>query len=225
MMPGMLRHAAWLARSLGRGDLAPFTDDDIRELAESIGIRTVEAGTPLLDQGKPVRYIAVIQRGDVGLYYRSGLRRVMLQRLHEGDVLGDVPYFCRTGSPFSARSLTEVDLLQLEDEVLTRLLHTRPAISQRFLYSLATRLERMQRRLLELTQRDLRGQVATLLLNETEEQPGEIHLPQSTLAELLGATRPSVNQVLKRLQAEGLVRLAYRSVEVVDPEGLRRAVT
>ena len=224
-MTGMLRHAAWLARSLGRGDLAPFTDDDIRELADSIGLRTVEPGTLLLEQGKPVRFIAVIQRGDVGLYYRSGFRRVMLQRLHEGDVLGDVPYFCRTGSPFSARSLSEADLLHLGDEVLTRLLYTRPAIAQRFLYSLATRLERMQRRLLELTQRDLRGQVATLLLNETEETPGEIHLPQSTLAELLGATRPSVNQVLKALEAGGLVRLSYRRIEVVDPEGLRRAVS
>jgi CRP-like cAMP-binding protein len=224
-MKGMLRHAAWLARSLGRGDLAPFTDDDLRELAASIGLRRVEAGTPLLEQGKLVRFIAVVQRGDVGLYYRSGLRRVMLQRLHEGDVLGDVPYFCRTESPFSARSLSEVDLLQLDEDVLTRLLYTHPAITQRFLYSLATRLERMQRRLLELTQRDLRGQVATLLLNETEGRADEIQLPQSTLAELLGATRPSVNQVLKRLQAEGLVRLAYRRVEVLDPEGLRRAIS
>jgi CRP-like cAMP-binding protein len=149
----------------------------------------------------------------------------MLQRLHEGDVLGDVPYFCRTESPFSARSLSEVDLLQLDEDVLTRLLYTHPAITQRFLYSLATRLERMQRRLLELTQRDLRGQVATLLLNETEGRAEEIQLPQSTLAELLGSTRPSVNQVLKRLQAEGLVRLAYRRVEVLDPEGLRRAIS
>jgi CRP/FNR family transcriptional regulator, cAMP and macrophage regulator len=224
-MEGMLRHAAWLARSLGRGDLAPFTDQEIRELAESIGIRRVEAGTPLLEQGKPVRFIAVIERGEVGLYYRSGLRRVMLQRLHEGDVLGDVPYFCRTGSPFSARSLTEVELLQLDDQVLARLMHTRPAIPQRFLYSLATRLERMQRRLLELTQRDLRQQVATLLLNETEDRPGEIQLPQSTLAELLGATRPSVNQVLKRFEAEGVLRLSYRRLEVIDPDGLRRAIS
>lgn len=223
-MEGMLRHAAWLARSLGRGDLAPFTDDEIRELAASIGIRKVEAGTPLLEQGKPVRFIGVIERGEVGLYYRSGLRRVMLQRLHEGDVLGDVPYFCRTGSPFSARSLTEVDLLQLDDEMLTRLMYTRPAVSQRFLYSLATRLERMQRRLLELTQRDLRQQVATLLLNETDERPGEIQLPQSTLAELLGATRPSVNQVLKRFEQEGLVRISYRRLEIVDPQGLRRVI-
>lgn len=224
-MEGILRHAAWLARSLGRGDLAPFTDQEIRELAESIGIRRVEPGTPLIEQGKPVRFIAVIERGEVGLYYRSGLRRVMLQRLHEGDILGDVPYFCRTGSPFSARSLTEVDLLHLEDEVLVRLMHTRPAIPQRFLYSLATRLERMQRRLLELTQRDLRQQVATLLLNETEDRPGDIQLPQSTLAELLGATRPSVNQVLKRFEAEGLLRLSYRRLEILDPEGLRRVIS
>lgn len=224
-MPGMLRHAAWLARSLGRGDLAPFTDDDLRELAGSIGLRTVQPGTLLLEQGKPVLFIAVIRRGHAGLYYRSGLRRVMLQRLHEGDVLGDVPYFCRTVSPFSARSLSEADLLQLDDDVLSRLMYTRPAIAQRFLYSLATRLERMQRRLLELTQRDLRGQVATLLLNETEGRAEEIPLAQSTLAELLGATRPSVNQILKGFESQGLVGLSYRSIRVLDPDGLTRLVS
>jgi CRP-like cAMP-binding protein len=83
----------------------------------------------------------------------------------------------------------------------------------------------MQRRLLELTQRDLRGQIASLLLDETEGQQRVIALPQSTLAELLGAARPSVNQVLKGLEEEGLVRLAYRRVEVLDPSGLRRLLT
>ena len=221
-MKGMVRQAAWIARALGRGDLAPFSDDDVAELAASIGVRRIGAGTLLLQQGKPVRSIGIIQGGSVGLYHRAGLRRVMIQILREGDVLGDLPYFCKIDAPFTARSISDVTLLELEEEVLERLLATRPALSRRFLFSLASRLERMQRRLLELTQRDLRGQIASLLLDETERQQRVIALPQATLAELLGAARPSVNQVLKGLEEEGLVRLAYRRVEVLDPSGLQR---
>jgi CRP-like cAMP-binding protein len=221
----MVRQAAWIARALGRGDLAPFSDDDVAELAASIGVRRIGAGTLLLQQGKPVRSIGIIQGGSVGLYHRAGLRRVMIQILREGDVLGDLPYFCKIDAPFTARSISDVTLLELEEEVLERLLATRPALSRRFLFSLASRLERMQRRLLELTQRDLRGQIASLLLDETERQQRVIALPQATLAELLGAARPSVNQVLKGLEEEGLVRLAYRRVEVLDPSGLQRLLS
>ena len=224
-MKGMVRQAAWIARALGRGDLAPFSDDDVAELAASIGVRRIGAGTLLLQQGKPVRSIGIIQGGSVGLYHRAGLRRVMIQILREGDVLGDLPYFCKIDAPFTARSISDVTLLELEEEVLERLLATRPALSRRFLFSLASRLERMQRRLLELTQRDLRGQIASLLLDETERQQRVIALPQATLAELLGAARPSVNQVLKGLEEEGLVRLAYRRVEVLDPSGLQRLLS
>ena len=224
-MKGMVRQAAWIARALGRGDLAPFSDDDVAELPASIGVRRIGAGTLLLQQGKPVRSIGIIQGGSVGLYHRAGLRRVMIQILREGDVLGDLPYFCKIDAPFTARSISDVTLLELEEEVLERLLATRPALSRRFLFSLASRLERMQRRLLELTQRDLRGQIASLLLDETERQQRVIALPQATLAELLGAARPSVNQVLKGLEEEGLVRLAYRRVEVLDPSGLQRLLS
>ncbi|MGH2655764.1 MAG: Crp/Fnr family transcriptional regulator [Actinomycetota bacterium] len=47
-------------------------------------------------------------------------------------------------------------------------------------------------------------------------------LPQSTLAELLGATRPAVNRVLKGLESDGLIRLGYREIEVADPRALER---
>lgn len=216
-----LRHAAWMARCLGRGDLFPFSPEEVRELAATIGVQAVDQGARLAAEGRPVDFVGLIEQGEVELYHRAGLRRVVLQVLRAGDLLGDVPYFCRMPSPFSARALSRVLLIRLDGDALGRLLATRPALCNRFLFSLAARLERMQRRLLELTTGDLRAQVATLLLDETGGSPGAVRLPQTVLAELLGATRPSINRVLKELEGEGLVRVGYRRVEVLDPEGLR----
>jgi CRP/FNR family cyclic AMP-dependent transcriptional regulator len=50
-----------------------------------------------------------------------------------------------------------------------------------------------------------------------------IDVSQETLAMLVASSRQSVNQVLRKLEADGLVRLAYGGVEVKDLEGLRRA--
>ena len=105
---------------------------------------------------------------------------------------------------------------------MDRFLAARPALAQRFLYSLASRLDRMQQRLLQLTGGDLRRQVASLLLDETGDAHLVVRLPQATLAQLLGATRPAVNRVLKALEAEGLIRLGYREIEVADPRALER---
>lgn len=225
MSDAMLRHAAWIARAVGRAELSPFSPEDIGELAQSIGVRRVPAGTRLLAQGKPVRFIGLIEEGEVELYRRVGLRRVVIQILRSGDMLGDVPYFCEKDAPFNARTLTDSVLILLDEPVLERLLRARPTLCRRFLYSLAARLERTQLRLLQLTRGDLRSQLAALLVDETEGKGGTIRLPQSTLADLLGATRPSVNRVLKALESQGLIRLQYRRVEITDVEGLRGLIS
>jgi CRP-like cAMP-binding protein len=50
-----------------------------------------------------------------------------------------------------------------------------------------------------------------------------IDVSQETLATMVSSSRQTVNQVLRKLETEGLVRLAYGGVEVKDLEGLRRA--
>ncbi|MDP8956440.1 MAG: Crp/Fnr family transcriptional regulator [Actinomycetota bacterium] len=219
-MEDMLRHAAWIARAVGRGDLFPFTNAEIRELASLLGVERLEPGTRILAMGDDVRFIGILESGEVEVYHRAGLRRVVLQVLRTGDMIGDVPYFCRMPAPFSVRTISEAVMLRLDDERITVLLATRPVIAQRFLYSLASRLERMQRRLLQLTGRGLRAQVATLLMDEMDGDRRRLELPQAMIAELLGVTRPSVNKVLKELEADGIVALTYRRVEVLDPERL-----
>jgi CRP/FNR family transcriptional regulator, cAMP and macrophage regulator len=141
----------------------------------------------------------------------------VLQVLREGDVFGDIPFLCDVPPPFSARALTDAAVIRLDAPTLHRLLIERPAVCHRFLFSLAARLQRMQGRLLQLTRGDLRQQVATLLLDETDGGAGEVALSQATLAELLGASRPAVNKVLKEFEATGALALGYRRIEVREP--------
>jgi CRP-like cAMP-binding protein len=49
-----------------------------------------------------------------------------------------------------------------------------------------------------------------------------IPLSQAQLADLVGATRPPVNQVLQRLADRGVVRLSRSRIEVLDRAELRR---
>jgi CRP-like cAMP-binding protein len=46
---------------------------------------------------------------------------------------------------------------------------------------------------------------------------------QEQLAQMLSTSRQTVNQLLKALEGDGLVRLSYGRVEIIDLESLRRA--
>ena len=73
-------------------------------------------------------------------------------------------------------------------------------------------------RVVELLAGGLEAQVAQVLVRRAED--GVVHLSQSLLAELVGHQRTSVNRVLKRLEAQGLVKVGYGQVEIVDEAGL-----
>ena len=48
-------------------------------------------------------------------------------------------------------------------------------------------------------------------------------LPQDQLAGMLSLSRQTINQVLRQLEGQGLVKLSYRELEILDLEGLRCA--
>ncbi|MFO7960690.1 MAG: Crp/Fnr family transcriptional regulator [Nitriliruptoraceae bacterium] len=218
------QHASWMARCVGRGELAPFSDTDIAELERVIGVRRAEAGSPLLDEGSDADHIGIITDGEVELTHRRKGRRAVLQVLHPGDVYGDIPLLCGLPTPFGARAASDVHVIELDAPRFWALLEQRPHVCRRVLFSVASRLERMQRRLLTVTAGDLTHQVSALLIDEAGTEGGVVPFSQTTMAELLGATRPSVNRVLKALETAGHLRLSYRRIEVLDPEGLQRAL-
>jgi CRP/FNR family transcriptional regulator, cyclic AMP receptor protein len=49
----------------------------------------------------------------------------------------------------------------------------------------------------------------------------QVEVNQETLAAMLSTSRQTVNQLLKALEADGLVSLKYGRVEIVDLKGLR----
>jgi CRP/FNR family transcriptional regulator, cyclic AMP receptor protein len=50
-----------------------------------------------------------------------------------------------------------------------------------------------------------------------------VHLSQSEIALMVGASRQAVNRVLKKFQDDGLINIEYGSVQVLDVEGLQSA--
>jgi CRP-like cAMP-binding protein len=122
--------------------------------------------------------------------------------------------------PYTGRAVSEVTCLFLAPEDFEELLATRPAIARRWLSSVAQRLAASQGRVLALPGGSLAAQAAGLLAEEAVD--GRVELPQRTLAAMLGVARPSLNKVLKDLERDGLIRIGYAAIEVLDHARLTR---
>lgn len=213
-----LRHSAWIACCFGRGDLAPLAAEDVALLLRELGERSYPAGATIFRTGEAPACVRIVRQGAVELSRTLRGRRVVLQILRPGDVTGDIPLFVRMPEPYDARALEDSVVLAIDSVTLFGLLERHPRLARRWLVSLAQRTADIQMRLVDLLVGGLEAQIASVLVHQAEH--GVVRLSQATLADLVGARRTSVNRVLKRLEAEGVVRLRYGQVDVLDASTL-----
>jgi|SRR5579884_2272504 len=219
---GPVDHAAWIAVHLGRlgqPELAPLAAEDVAELAAEVRHDEYDAGAFLFRTGEPPSRIHIIRRGAVELSCNLHSRPVVLQILRPGEVVGDVPLFLRMTESFDAIALEDSEVLSIDSLTLHRLLARRPQLAWRWMLSVSSRMASAQARLVELLAGGLEAQIALVLLDRADDH-GVVRLRQGILAELVGGRRPSVNRVLKRLEAQGLVGLRYGHVQILDGPGL-----
>jgi len=212
----------WLASSLGRGNLAPLSCDDLEELASHLSEQIYAGGTRVYERDQLPDRVHILRSGRVELARDFGGRRVVVQLLRPGAVFGDIPLFLRTGEPTEARAVEDSVILGIDSLKLFSLLGERPKLARRWLVSVAGRMSEMQDRVSDLLVGNLDRQVASWLLREAGSEG--VTVSQQTLAHLLGARRTSVNQSLRRLEDRNLIETGYRYVSVVDAEALRDVI-
>jgi len=215
------QHFAWLARSFGRTDYLPLTPDDLNALSGAGEYVEKYPGTHLFKEGTPALAAYVVQRGQVELYRTRQEGRRVVGRVGEGGVIGDIAMFQNQPYISSAKAVGPVVAYRFDRQKLLPVLLDHPTIAMRWLVAGLSQLEAMQRRVLRLMHRTVREQVAEMLVDEADRY-GEVHLSQTSLATLLGASRQSVNEALSSLRGEALVETGYRVIRVLDSDGLGR---
>lgn len=217
-----LRHAAWVARCVGRGADAPLHTGDLSALADRIELKSFPTGSLVFSAGAPPDGVWIVRHGQVELTVDSGTRRTVVGVLGPGDVVGDIALLLEMPLAYSARTLTESEFLFLAEAAFDAVLVGDPAMARRWLLSVVHRVSAVQARLINLIGHPLPAQVSQLLLDEAVD--GSVQLPQHTLAAMLGVQHASLNKVLKEFEQHGLIDIGHEAIDVVDAERLRQLV-
>lgn len=213
------QHLDWLARSFGRPDYAPLSPADVDLIRAAGEVVSKYPGTHLFKEGAEADAAYLLESGEVEIYRGSGQARRVVSRVGPGSVLGDIAMFGDTPYVSSAKAVGAVRAFRLEKKTLMPELARHPAVCLRWLVAGLRQLEETQRRVIRLMHKTVVAQVADLLAEEGERRP-EVRLSQSTIANLLGVSRQSVNEALGRLRDQGLVETGYRNIRILDMDRL-----
>lgn len=207
-------------------------DDDAAEALLSTMTRTkIARGQELFHEGEQGDSLYVITGGKVKLGRRSADgRENLLAILGEGEMLGELSLFDPGPRTATASAIADTELVGLSHPDMTAYLGTRPEIAMTMLSALAARLRRTNEALGDLVFTDVPGRVAKALLDLSRRfgQPSNegtlvAHdLTQEELAQLVGASRETVNKALADFSSRGWIKLEARAVTLIDADRLQR---
>jgi CRP/FNR family transcriptional regulator len=188
-------------------------------------------GQVLLNEGERGDRLYVITEGKMKLGHASSDgRESLLAVLGPAELLGELSLFDPGPRTATATALTETSLMGLGHAALRPWLTGRPEVAEALLQALAQRLRRTNDQMADLVFSDVPGRVAKTLLDLGDKfgrpLPDGVHvthdMTQEELAQLVGASRETVNKALADFAARGWIRLESRSVVLIDPERLDR---
>ncbi len=147
-----------------------------------------------------------------------------------GEMFGELSLFDPRPRTSSATAVTDARLAGLAHDFIRSWLATRPEVAMHLLRALAQRLRRVNDDRTDLVFTDVPGRVAKALLDlserfgERQEDGVQVNhdLTQEELAQLVGASRETVNKALADFVSRGWVQLSAKSVLLLDPERLRK---
>jgi len=232
----------------GRLQQEEFTDEDasilagsplLRELSEQDAetfrphthVVLLPRGERLFDEGDLGDCLYLVISGKVKLTRTAPDGRESLVSVHgPGDMFGELAMFDPTYRTSTAVAITDARLAQIDHDDLRNVLATRPPVALLLLKALAQRLRRVTETNTNLIFTDVPGRVAKALLEladkfgtQTDEGIQVNHdLTQEELAQLVGASRETVNKALADFATRGWLQLAAKSVLLLDLDRLRR---
>ncbi len=211
---------------------AALDEQSAAELRASMLDLYLPRGEALFAEGDPGDRLYLIVDGKIKLGATSGDgRETLLAILGPGDMFGELSLFDPGPRTATASALTDAHLAGLGHGELEPWLTERPEVAMTLLRALARRLRRTNEAMADLVFSDVPGRVAKALLDLShkfgETQPdGTVHvvhdMTQEELAQLVGASRETVNKALADFQNRGWLRLEQRGVDLLDLDRLTR---
>ncbi len=206
-------------------------DEGLDELGGKLQRRRFEREQIIFHKNDPGSTLYIIISGKVKIVLPSAEgEAVLVALLSTGDFFGELSLF--DGEPRSATSVASepTDILTLDQEDLFEYLRGNPNAAEEIFSELSLRLRRTDELLSDAAFCNLSTRLSKRILDLAERygQPNEegntrinMRLRQQDLADMVGATRESVNKMLKTYKLKNLLSIKRGYITILDEGALR----
>lgn len=212
---------------------ADLTEKEMAFLAEHSSLRHFAANEMIFSETDPCVGLFVIQSGAVKIFKTATSGREQILSVERaGNTVAELPVFDGGAYPASTVAVEESDLIFIRKEDFRALCLEHPEVALKVLKVVGKRLRTLVGIIEELSFTTVRQRLIAYLvrLASRAQVPSgkrgiDVALPVShqELAAELGTVRELVSRNLSRLQAEGLIKIQARSVQIPDVAALRSA--
>jgi CRP-like cAMP-binding protein len=217
---GLLEAGRWF------GALTPAFRDALLDAAL---VKSLPEGHRLFSRGDPCDGLfAAVEGAITTTGVGSSGKEAVLAVVEPPQWFGEIAIFDGLPRTHDAEAAVDSVVLQVPKPALDALLTAHPQWWRELGLLLASKLRAAFLVMEDTALSPLVSRVATRLVfmaqgDWADRSRRVVKVSQELLAGMLSASRQSINQALKLLEAQGLVKVAYKEIEIVDLERLRAA--
>ncbi len=220
--------AARLVKSLSKiRHFDSLSSEIIGRICSIATLHHFKAGQVIYLEGDLADKIYILDHGWIKATRLSlqGREQAMLF-LESGEIFGDIAVLSGTTYPGTVTALEEVDVWSIPAQEFLQLIQESPPLAMATIRHLSDRVLHYIKLVEDLSLRDVEGRLANTLLQHAEFVDGTLIVRRrqwttfDEMAVRLGTVRDVLGRALKKLEAEGMIRVDRESIQLLDPKGL-----
>lgn len=191
--------------------LRHWSDERLDSLAHSSRWLSVARGDVVYSPGDRGDCVYFVISGTLKETLSKGQSGVLiLSRLSQGDIFGDVDVFVRRLRTTKVVATESCGLLSINESCFREYLLSDQEVSFHLMRSIAERLRLANERIGSLSRLDAADRVARFLVESSADENGTQFIPEriskQEIANTIGASREHVSRIFKEFQEQGLIR-------------------
>lgn len=215
--------------------------DTLEQFSSRVSIRLVWKGEIVFNEADLCEAVGLVVSGQLAMQkYSQDGDYITVDLLGPGETFGEDLIFGKQREyTVSIEAVTNAQIVLLSRELLKMLLQSNPQLTTNYLGFLSDQIQTKNRRVINLSQRNIRTKITRYLLDLHEiqeqlddEQYGKnrktyvstpsVELPvnKEVTARLLAMPRPSFSRELARMEDDGLLKVSGRVIWLTNLEGL-----
>lgn len=190
-------------------------------------VRRYNAGDLVLEQGKRPTAVFYIEAGIAKVIHKNSKGKVFtFPDAKKGDYLNINVLLGNEKSFVSVIASEPLIIYEIAKHTLNNIWERKKETSLELMKNLCLKLQLIETKITEVSSRNIREQVATILLekNKHEVIDDEMSYSIAELANLVGASESYIYKILAEMKELKLITVKNRKVKIIDMRGLEKVV-